>query len=65
MAEFKNVPITIKAQSEENAKKKLVVINNMLDNLSDSAFCDTLYEKIKKDPQFFKKISNSPLLKMF
>lgn len=65
MQEFKNVPITIKAQSEENAKKKLVVIKNMLENISDSAFCETLYQKIQKDPQFFKKIANSPLLKMF
>lgn len=64
MAQYKNVPITINADNEENAKKKVVVINNMLENISDNAFCEILYKKIQQDPQFFKKVANSPLIKM-
>ncbi len=56
--------ITIKAQSADNIKKKMDVIQNILAKLDDKVICDVIYPKVKKDPDFFKKLGNSPILKM-
>lgn len=55
----------IEAESETNAQKKIAVIDNMLNNISENAFVNILYEKIKANPQFFKKLADNPILKMF
>jgi len=64
MSQFK-YNFVFDAQDEHAAKVKIKVIQNLLEKLSDSNFVDTLYPKIKNNPNFFVEISQSPLLKMF
>lgn len=40
---------------DEMSKKKLAVINNFLENISDSTF-DTIYSKIQKNPKALAKV---------
>ncbi|MBQ9212569.1 MAG: hypothetical protein IJ150_01330 [Bacteroidales bacterium] len=54
----------ITAENEYNAKVKIAVIQNLLSNLTDDQFVNTLFAKIKKDKNFFKKVAANPLLKM-
>lgn len=67
MAQF-NAKILINASTEEYARKKIVVLKNIADNVPDASF-DTLLEKINKNPQFFKILveTKNPLklVKMF
>ncbi len=63
MATF-NFNCNVTADSELNAKIKIAVITNIWENLTDSQFVHTLYPRIKKDKQFFKKIAGSSLIKM-
>ena len=39
----------ITADNEENAKKKIIVIKNLLENVSENAFTNVLYGKIQKN----------------
>jgi len=55
---------TINADSEENAKKKILVIQNLLENVSENAFTNVLYGKIQKNREFFKKLADNPMLKL-
>ena len=54
----------IAADNEENAKKKIIVIKNLLENVSENAFTNVLYGKIQKNREFFKKLADNPMLKM-
>lgn len=55
---------TINADSEENAKKKILVIQNLLENVSENAFTNVLFGKIQKNREFFKKLADNPMLKL-
>ncbi len=65
MSNFKTrMVVTIEASSEDNAEKIKEVINNILDNVSESTLCSVIYPKIKKNPAFFAKVANNSLIKM-
>lgn len=49
--------ISVTAETDDLAKQKIAVINNLLVNFDDSAFSD-VFAKIQKDPSFFKKLKN-------
>ena len=54
----------ITADNEENAKKKIIVIKNLLENVSENAFTNVLYGKIQKNRAVVKKLPDNPMLKM-
>ncbi len=51
------VTINVAAETDELAKQKVAVVNNLLANFDDSAFSD-VFAKIQKDASFFKKLKN-------
>jgi hypothetical protein len=58
------VVLTIEASNEQNAEKIKEVLLNVTENISENAFCNVLYPKIQKNPAFFEKVANNPLIKM-
>lgn len=56
--------ITIEASDDRNAEKIKEVLQNVAANISENAFCNILYPKIQKNPAFFQKVANNPLIKM-
>jgi hypothetical protein len=52
------------ADNEDNAKKKILVIQNILENVSENALTNVLFNKIQKNPNYFNKLADNPLLKM-
>lgn len=56
--------ITIEASDDSNAEKIKEVLQNVAANISENAFCNVLYPKIQKNPAFFQKVANNPLIKM-
>jgi len=56
--------ISIPADTQHNARVKAAVLKNLVEHLTDNQFVDVLYPKIQKDPDFFLKVADNPLLKM-
>ncbi|MBP5369760.1 MAG: hypothetical protein J6Z01_15055 [Bacteroidales bacterium] len=57
MAQFK-ASICINASNEENARKIILILKNIADNVPESTY-DTLLGRINKDRQFFKKLAEA------
>lgn len=49
--------IKVSAQSQDNAKKKIAVVNNLLQNLDDATF-EQVFNKIQKNPTALTKVKN-------
>lgn len=60
----KRLVITIEASNDANAEKIKEVLQNVAANISEPTFCNILYPKIQKNPAFFQKVANNPLIKM-
>lgn len=57
MAQFK-ASICINASNEENARKIILVLKNIADNVPESSY-DSLIGRINKDREFFKKLATA------
>ena len=57
MAQFK-AQICINASNEDNAKKIILVLKNIADNVPESCY-DSLIGRIQKDKYIFKKLAEA------
>lgn len=60
----KVVTVQISAESDEELDKIASVLRNVADKVPANAFCNVLYPKIQKNPDFFKSVVNNPMLKL-
>lgn len=65
MAVQKILTIQISAENEDQLQKITTVLRNVADKVPTDAFCNVLYNKIQKNPDFFKSVVNHPMLKLF
>ena len=61
----KVVTVQISAESDEELDKIATVLRNVADKVPANAFCNVLYPKIQKNPDFFKNVVDNPMLKLF
>ncbi len=61
----KVVTVQISAESDEELDKIASVLRNVADKVPANAFCNVLYPKIQKNPDFFKNVVDNPMLKLF
>ena len=61
----KVVTVQISAESDEELDKIASVLRNVADKVPANAFCNVLYPKIQKNPDFFKKVVDNSMLKLF
>ena len=61
----KIVTVQISAESDEELDKIASVLRNVADKVPANAFCNVLYPKIQKNPDFFKNVVDNPMLKLF
>ncbi|MBQ3618513.1 MAG: hypothetical protein II939_10205 [Bacteroidales bacterium] len=65
MAAQKILTMQINAETEEQVQKIATVLRNVANKVPTDAFCNVLYPKIQKNPDFFKSVVNHPMLKLF